>query len=58
VVDSAPKDGVSQPQETASLSLPQLNRLIETSFVWDESSACRRHAPGRLPEHGAGQLQQ
>ncbi len=25
-------------QETASLSLPQLNRLFETSFVWDESS--------------------
>ncbi len=31
--------GVSQQQETASLSLPQLNRLIEASFVRDESSA-------------------
>jgi hypothetical protein len=27
------QDGVSQQQETASLSLPQLNRLIEDSFV-------------------------
>ena len=33
------QDGVSQQQETASLSLPQINHLIETSFVWDESSA-------------------
>jgi hypothetical protein len=33
------QDGVSQQQETASLSLPQLNRLFEASFVRDESSA-------------------
>ena len=33
------QDGVSQQQETASLSLPQLNRLVEASFVRDESSA-------------------
>jgi hypothetical protein len=33
------QDGVSQQQETASLSLPQLNHLFETSFVWDDSSA-------------------
>jgi hypothetical protein len=33
------QDGVSQQQETTSLSLPQLNRLIEDSFVWDEYSA-------------------
>jgi hypothetical protein len=33
------QDGVPQEQETASLSLPQLNRLIEDSFVRDESSA-------------------
>jgi hypothetical protein len=33
------QDGVSQQQETTSLSLPRLNRLIEASFVWDESSA-------------------
>jgi hypothetical protein len=32
------QDGVSQQQETASLSLPQLNRLFEVSFVRDESS--------------------
>ena len=33
------QDGVSQQQETSSLSLPQLNRLVEASFVRDESSA-------------------
>ena len=33
------QDGVSQQQETTSLSLPLLNRLIEASFVRDESSA-------------------
>ncbi len=32
------QDGVSQQQETVSLSLPQFNRLFETSFVRDESS--------------------
>ena len=33
------QDGVSQHQETVPLSIPHLNRLIETSFVLDESSA-------------------
>jgi hypothetical protein len=33
------QDGVSQQQETDSLSTPQLNRLVESSFVRDESSA-------------------
>ena len=33
------QDGVSQLQEPAPLSLPQLNRLVEASFVRDESSA-------------------
>jgi hypothetical protein len=33
------QDGVSQQQETASLSLPQFNRFFEVSFVRDESSA-------------------
>ena len=33
------QDGVSQQQETTSLSLPQLNRLFEASFVRNESSA-------------------
>ena len=32
------QDGVSQFQEPAPLSLPQLNRLVEASFVRDESS--------------------
>jgi hypothetical protein len=33
------QDGVPQKQETATLMFPQLNRLIEVSFVRDESSA-------------------
>ncbi len=33
------QDGVPQQQETAPLSLPQLNRLFEASLAWDESSA-------------------
>ena len=33
------KDGVSQQEETAPLSIPQLNRLFEASFARDESSA-------------------
>ena len=32
------QDGVSHQQETATLMLPQLNRLFEASFVWDEIS--------------------
>jgi hypothetical protein len=33
------QDGVSQFQEPVPLSLPQLNRLVEASFVRDERSA-------------------
>ncbi len=33
------QDGVSQQQETTSLSLPQINHLIEDSFVRDENSS-------------------
>jgi hypothetical protein len=33
------QDGVPQQQEAALLSIPQLNRLIEASYVQDESSA-------------------
>ncbi len=33
------QDGVPQQQETATLKLPQLNRLIEASFGRDETSA-------------------
>ncbi len=33
------QDGVSHLQEPVPLSLPQLNRLVEASFVRDESSA-------------------
>jgi hypothetical protein len=36
---SSQDDGVSHHQESTPLSLPKLNRLIEDSFVWDESSA-------------------
>ncbi len=32
------QDGVTQQQETTPLCIPQLNRRIEASFVWDESS--------------------
>jgi hypothetical protein len=33
------QDGVPQQQEAVPLYIPQLNRLIEDSFVRDESSA-------------------
>jgi hypothetical protein len=33
------QDGVSHQEETTTLILPELNRLIETSFGWDERSA-------------------
>jgi hypothetical protein len=32
------QDGVAQLPEPVPLSLPQLNRLVEASFVWDENS--------------------
>jgi len=32
------QDGVSQKQETSPLSLPSLNLLFQSSFVWDETS--------------------
>jgi hypothetical protein len=35
---SRSQDGVPPQQEDAPLSLPQINRLIETSFARDESS--------------------
>jgi hypothetical protein len=33
------QDGVSQQEETDPLSLPHLNHLYESSFVWDENSS-------------------
>jgi hypothetical protein len=39
------QDGVSQLQEPAPLSLPQLNRLVEGSFVLDESSVSNVDVP-------------
>ena len=33
------QDGVSQQQEPTPLSIPEINHLIEDSFVWDETSA-------------------
>ena len=39
------QDGVSQFQDPAPLSLPQLNRLVEASFVWDESSVSHTDVP-------------
>jgi hypothetical protein len=38
------QDGVSQQEETTSLELPQINRLIEASFVRDESSVSNADA--------------
>ena len=35
------QDGVPQQPEAAPLSLPQLDRLVETSFTRDESSASK-----------------
>jgi hypothetical protein len=39
------QDGVSQQQETAPLSLPQLNRLFEASFARDESFVSNAGVP-------------
>jgi hypothetical protein len=44
------QDGVSQLQEPAPLSLPQLNRLVEASFVRDESSASNADVTS-IPSH-------
>jgi hypothetical protein len=35
------QDGVCHQEEAAPLSIPQLNRLFEDSFVWDENSASK-----------------
>ena len=45
------QDGVSQQQETATLKLPQINRLIEVSFVRDESSASNADATAIPSQH-------
>jgi hypothetical protein len=39
VGSALPQNDIPQQQEAAQLSLPQLNRLFEASFVCDESSA-------------------
>ena len=39
------QDGVSHLKEPSPLSLPQLNRLVETSVVRDESSASNDDVP-------------
>ncbi len=48
---SSQDDGVPQQQETATLMLPQLNRLIEASFVRDESSASTADATAVPAQH-------
>ena len=45
------QDGVPQQQETATLMLPQLNRLIEASFVRDESSASNADVTALPSQH-------
>jgi hypothetical protein len=39
------QDDVSQLKEPAPLSLPQLNRLVESSVVWDENSVSNTDVP-------------
>ena len=43
--------GVSQLQDPVPLSLPQLNRLFEASFVRDESSASNADATAIPSQH-------
>jgi hypothetical protein len=38
------QDDVSQQEETVTLSILYLNRLVEVSIVWDESSVSRVNA--------------
>jgi hypothetical protein len=45
------QDGVSHQHETVSLSLPQINRLIEDSFVWDESSVSNADVTALPSQH-------
>ncbi len=44
------QDGIPQKQETATLTLPQLNLLIEASFVRDESYASNTDVTA-IPSH-------
>ncbi len=39
------QDGVSHLQEPVPLYIPQINRLVETSVVWDESSVSNIDVP-------------
>ena len=45
------RDGVSQLQEPAPLSLPQVNLLVEASFMRDESSASNDDVPVIPSQH-------
>ncbi len=45
------QDGVSRLQDPVPLSLPQLNRLVESSFVWDERSVSNDDVTV-IPSHG------
>jgi hypothetical protein len=48
---SSQDDGVPQQKETTTLMLPQMNRLIEASFVRDESSASTADATAVPAQH-------
>ncbi len=48
---SSQDGGVPQQQEIATLILPQLNRLIEASFVWDERSVSNTDATAVPSQH-------
>jgi hypothetical protein len=49
------QDGVSQQQEAAPLSIPQVNCLIEASFVRDESSASNAAVTAIPSQHRVSQ---
>jgi hypothetical protein len=52
---SSQDDGVPQQQETAALMLPELNHLIEDSFVRDESSVSNADATAVPSQHRVSQ---
>jgi hypothetical protein len=49
------QDGVSQQKEADPLSLPQINRLFEVSFVWDERSVSNSSVTVIPSQHGVTQ---
>jgi len=50
------QDSVFQQEEAALLSIPEVHRLFEASFVWDESSASNGGAKLLPSPHRIGLL--